>query len=932
MNKKIVLIGLFAMHGAALFAQKKPLDHSVYDGWQNLSASEISVSGKYISFQILPQEGDGNFYVKDNLNKAIFSLPRGYQARLTPDEKHIISLIKPKFGDTRQAKIKKKKSEDMPKDSLAVYAIATGKLVKYADVKSYKLAEEGSGYFGFLSDGKTASPADTTASKAKKTAKISTLHLFDLATGDTVNFQQVDQYDFNKAGDKLVFTKKAEAKDSTSTISGVYLYDLTNKTLKKITNGRGTYKNFTFDELGKQLVYLGDKSSEKSLLKEFNLYYYTAQLDSARIAVQKNTAGMPTNWAVSGDGDLKFSKNGQKLFLGLAPIPRVKDTTLVDFEHAKVDVWHWQDDYLQPQQLVNLKKDLAQSYLSVYYPQQANRVISLVDEKFNPVRTTIEADQEYVLATTDYGRRIQKQWDYQNQQDVYVVSTLTGVRQLVVENLSGQAVISPDGQYVLYFNQDNGNWYSYRIATKKVTLLNDGLPVSFVDEDNDMPAKPSGYGMAAWGVDSKGVYVYDKFDIWYFALDGSDKYLATNGYGRVSGTVLRYKNLAHAKNSKWKSNTLDERQSVILTAFNEKTKENGFYELRGKRKDPKVIVMAPHVFRNLQASGDQKQFIYTKEDYIHSPDLYVNNSTFKKEEKLTELNPQQADYNWGTAELVQWTTPGGHQAEGILYKPEDFDPNKKYPVIAYFYEKLSEGLYSYQAPAPTPSRLNIPYFVSNGYVVFAPDISYVTGAPGKSAEEYINSGMKHLTQNSWVDSSKLGIQGQSWGGYQVAHLITATDMYAAAWAGAPVVNMTSAYGGIRWQTGMSRQFQYENTQSRIGKTLWDDQEAYLANSPLFHFDKVKTPVVIMANDNDGAVPWYQGIEMFTALRRLQKPVWMLNYNGDEHNLMLRQNRKDIQIREQQFFDHYLKGAPAPKWLKSGIPAKEKGIDWGFSTE
>ncbi|WP_447766987.1 prolyl oligopeptidase family serine peptidase [Sphingobacterium faecium] len=932
MNKKIILIGLFAMHGAALLAQKKPLDHTVYDSWQSLSASEISVSGKYISFQVIPQEGDGNFYVKDNLNKAIFSLPRGYNARLTRDEKHVISLIKPKFVDTRQAKIKKKKPEDMPKDSLAVYTIATGKLTKYADVKSYKLAEEASGYFSFLTDGKTAAPADTTASKTKKTAKISTLHLFDLATGDTLNFQQVDQYDFNKTGDKLVFTKKAEAKDSTSNIAGVYLYDLTNKTLKKITNGRGTYKNFTFDDIGNQLVYLGDRSAEKSLVKDFNLYYYTTQLDTARIAVQKNTTGVPTNWAVSGDGDLKFSKNGQKLFLGLAPVPRVKDTTLVDFEHAKVDVWHWQDDYLQPQQLVNLKKDLAQSYLSVFYPQQGNRVVPLVDDKFNPVRTTVEADQEYVLATTDFGRRIETQWDYRSKQDVYVVSTVSGARQLVIENLSGQAVLSPDGQYVLYFNQDNGNWYSYQIASKKVTLLNDGLPVSFVDEDNDMPAKPSGYGMAAWAVDGKGVYLNDKFDIWYFALDGSDKYLATNGYGRASSTVLRYKNLDHTQTSKWKSNTLDERQRVILTAFNEKTKENGFYEMRGKRKDPKVILMSTNVYRNLQASDDQKQFIYTKEDYVHSPDLYVNTPTFKKEEQLTALNPQQANYNWGTAELVQWSTPAGHQAEGILYKPEDFDPNKKYPVIAYFYEKLTDGLYNYQAPAPTPSRLNIPYFVSNGYLVFAPDISYVTGEPGKSAEEYINSGMKHLAQNSWIDSSKLGIQGQSWGGYQVAHLITATDMYAAAWAGAPVVNMTSAYGGIRWQTGMSRQFQYENTQSRIGKTLWEAQDAYLANSPLFHLDKVKTPVVIMANDNDGAVPWYQGIEMFTALRRLQKPVWMLNYNGDEHNLLLRQNRKDIQIREQQFFDHYLKGAPAPKWLKSGIPAKEKGIDWGFSVD
>ena len=225
--------------------------------------------------------------------------------------------------------------------------------------------------------------------------------------------------------------------------------------------------------------------------------------------------------------------------------------------------------------------------------------------------------------------------------------------------------------------------------------------------------------------------------------------------------------------------------------------------------------------------------------------------------------------------------------------------------------------------------MNIPYFVSNEYLVFAPNISYKTGHPGKSAEEYINSGMRYLAQNAWVDSTKMGIQGQSWGGYQVAHLITRTNMYAAAWTGAPVVNMTSAYGGIRWQSGMSRQFQYEHTQSRIGKTLWEAPELYIENSPLFHLDKVKTPVVIMANDNDGAVPWYQGIEMFTALRRLNKPVWMLNYNGDEHNLILRQNRKDIQIREQQFFDHFLKGAPAPAWMKKGVPATEKGIDWGF---
>jgi len=199
-----------------------------------------------------------------------------------------------------------------------------------------------------------------------------------------------------------------------------------------------------------------------------------------------------------------------------------------------------------------------------------------------------------------------------------------------------------------------------------------------------------------------------------------------------------------------------------------------------------------------------------------------------------------------------------------------------------------------------------------------------------SAEEFINSGMEELKKQPWVDGTRMGIQGQSWGGYQVAHLITRTDMYAAAWAGAPVVNMTSAYGGIRWESGMNRQFQYERTQSRIGATLWEKPELYIENSPLFHLPNVKTPVVIMANDQDGAVPWYQGIEMFTALRRLQKPVWLLNYNGEAHNLVQRQNRKDIQRRQLEFFDHFLKGKPAAPWISDGVPAVRKGIDWGFS--
>jgi dipeptidyl aminopeptidase/acylaminoacyl peptidase len=213
--------------------------------------------------------------------------------------------------------------------------------------------------------------------------------------------------------------------------------------------------------------------------------------------------------------------------------------------------------------------------------------------------------------------------------------------------------------------------------------------------------------------------------------------------------------------------------------------------------------------------------------------------------------------------------------------------------------------------------------------VFVPDIWYEKGYPGQGAYDYILSGTRAMVQKGFVDSTKIGLQGQSWGGYQIAYLITKTNLYAAAWAGAPVVNMTSAYGGIRWGPGVVRQFQYEKQQSRIGANLWERPDLYIKNSPLFSLPKVTTPLVIMSNDADDAVPWYQGIEYFTAMRRLNKKVWLLNYNNEAHNLVERKNRKDIQIREQQFFDHYLKGEPMPTWMSTGVPAIMKGRDWGL---
>ncbi|WP_316811495.1 alpha/beta hydrolase family protein [Pedobacter heparinus] len=908
------------------YAQKKPLNHTVYDSWESVGTKQLSNNGIWAAYSIVKQEGDGTLYLNNLLTNTKVNIARGTNLLFSTDSKYAALVIKPQFKDIRESRIKKKKPNEMTKDSLCIIDLGNQAIKKIASVKSYKIPEKGTSWIAYLLE----KPVDT--SKKAKTDEPDTkakqegtdLVVKNLLTGVERTFNYVSDYSFNKNGKQLVFACTGSKKDKTAA-EGVFLFHTEKGTVNTLVKGKGNFKNFLFNDDGEYLVFLGEKNPEKKEIKDFNIYYNSPSLDTAQILVDNAITGMPAKWAVSGDGKLNFSKDGNKLYFGIAPVKKPKDTTLVDFENAKLDIWGYKDDYLQPMQLKNMETELKRSYLSVMEIFNSDpKIVPLADTKLPDAIPVAEGNANFALAYTDYGKRIQSQWTASSIRDYYLIDTKTGTRKKIIEGLSGFAIASPAGKYVLYFDKKTANWYTYNILTTKVTHLNNGLNIKFADEENDVPDDPSAYGAAAWTEDDKAILIYDRYDIWEFSPDGKNEPKnITNGFGRQNKITFRYEKLDP------ESRFLSKRGNIWLNAFNNLTKESGFYKKDiDNTKNPELVVMEKMKYSSLIKARDAEHLIFDKGNYTTSPNVFVS-SDMKTQVKLSSTNPQQQNYNWGTAELVKWTTPKGYPAEGILYKPENFDPAKKYPMIAYFYEKLSDGLYTYQAPAPTPSRLNITYFVSNGYLVFTPDISYENGYPGRSAEEFINSGVEALKKNSWVDTTKIGIQGQSWGGYQVAHLITRTNMYAAAWAGAPVVNMTSAYGGMRWDSGMNRQFQYEKTQSRIGATLWEKPELYIENSPLFKLPNVTTPVVIMSNDADGAVPWYQGIEMFTGLKRLGKPAWLLNYNSEAHNLMQRQNRKDIQIREQQFFDYYLKGAKAPVWMVNGIPATEKGKTWGF---
>lgn len=937
-NKTLVLLALMGASQAAN-AQKKPLDHTVYDEWQSIGYKELSNNGAWVAYQVKTQESDHTLSLFGLDNQKQLSFHRGEPAVFTADSQFAVFKIRPFYTDLKQVKIKKKKEHEIAKDSLGIVNLTTQAVEKLPEIKSFKVPKKGEALLAYLleksdkkektdkSDSVSTKKSDAKGGKKDKKDQPLELVLKNLKTGKKQSFPGVVDYAFSENGKQLVFATKPEKKDSTDVNQyGVYLVNTTTFVKQNLVEAVGEFKQFSFDEAGKQLAFLGTTDDEKVVNKNYQLY--TTKLPVTGKITPVSNANMPKEWVFSENRMPKFSKNGEKLFFGTAPKPVEKDTTLIADDHAKVDIWHYAEDFIQPAQLKNLEREVKRSYLSVLSTNQPNALVQLAKVSMNQVNLVDEGNAHYALGIADNAYRLASNWDVSGRRDYYLVDLKTGKQTPFLQAFIGKVETSPSGKYILFFNEEDGTWSSFNVATSERKVLNKKLKVKFYDEENDMPTYASAYGIAYFTHNDETVLIKNRYDIWEFDLAGTKKpNNVTNDFGRKNQITFTINTI----NEEVKTISRDE--MLYLSAFNNQNKQSGVYKtIVSKAKNPEQVVMSnTWGTQNFTKALDKDQYVYTKETYQNSPDVYVTNN-FTQEQKISTINPQQNDYLWGQGELVEWKTYAGKKSKGVLYKPENFDPTKKYPMIVYFYEKVSDNLNRYQEPAPTRSRLNTSFFVSNGYLVFTPDISYETGYPGKAAEDYINSGVEHLKKNTWVDGDHIGIQGQSWGGYQVAHLITVTNLYAAAWSGAPVVNMTSAYGGIRWGTGMSRQFQYEQTQSRIGGDLWKDYPLYVANSPLFNMPNVTTPVAIMHNDQDGAVPWYQGIEMFMALRRLGKPAWLLNYNGDDHNLLNRANRNDIQKRQHQFFDHYLKGAPAPKWMTTGVPATLKGIDWGFEID
>lgn len=919
----LAFAAFLALSGAA---QKKPLDHSVYDSWRSIRNSALSKDGSWALWIEAPQVGDADLLVAPTSGGQMKKLPRPSTPRFTSDSKFVVYLTVPPDEEMKKARQEKRKPKDMPRNHLTILNLATGETQTIESVQSFSLPSEDKGWvlyrpYSFEEEetqsGKTEEQKQEEATQEpqhRKGQRLGSEHILrHIASGEEIRLAFVTEFVWYDDGSRLVYAVSSKNPSE----DGVYVFDVMTKESKPIVQGIGEYKSLAIHSKTGRIYFTSDHDTYADEKPTRKSYYY----DGSSLREIVLSDGIEEGFQYAERVTVRFSDSGNRILFEVEPKKaeeKPKPSTSED-EKVAVDIWHWKDPWLQPMQLLRANQEKNRTFTCLY--DIAKRRSVQLETPTVPDVAVGNGDGVWAIGSSDLPYRQLLSWD-QTYYDIYLVNLETSDRILILQKTPEIPSLSPSGRWITWYQEDEGHWYAMDVAARVPVNLTADIGVPFYNELSDYPAYPVSYGSAGWTTNEQEFLIYDRYDIW--AVDPTRQRPArclTDGYGRRWDIRFRVLPLNREED------ILDPKQPWLLSAFSERTKQSGFFRLEGTGLSK--LILEDKRFGNPQKAEKSDTILVTREDFQEFPNLWATDTSFHRLTRLSDANPQQAEYLWGTEELVTWLSDDGIPLQGILLKPENFDPAKKYPMIVYFYERLSDDLHRHYVPSPGSSSINPSFYVSRGYVIFMPDIPYRVGYPGESAAKAILPGVQSILRRGFVDPKRIGMQGHSWGGYQVAYLITRTNLFACAEAGAPVANMFSAYGGIRWGSGMSRMFQYEKTQSRIGGTIWEMPLRFIENSPIFWLDKVETPLLILHNDQDGAVPWYQGIELFTGLRRLGKPAWMFNYNGEDHGLNKRVNRVDWTIRMQQFFDHFLKGEPAPVWLEEGIPATKKGEDLGL---
>ena len=939
-------------------ASQRPIELSDSLAWKRIASPTISSDGQWFAHKLTPNEGDSELVLRRLSDGKEWRFAVGEaqgfgggpgffvgagspEIAFSDDSKWFAFTISPTFKEGKRLKKERKPLQN----KVAVVNLATEKKVEFEKVKRFSFSGENASWIVLHKYGpESATPAmpatppasaSGASTPAPDKATGSDLILRELSTGSELNVGNVADYAFTKKGDWLAWTIDANEKSG----NGVQARNMDSGAVLPLDSDKALYKGLNWTEKGNGLAAVKgveDKGYEDKL---YSVVAFSGFGDGrpTKVTYDPHKGGgedksFPAGMTVSPDRPPTWTEDLTAVLFGIHEVKKKKPgaqkeapkdgETRPDLasmkkpedepEQPDLVLWHWQDKRLQSQQQVEESRDKNFSYLAIYHLAE-KKFIRLADEDLRTVSAAPK--QKFAVGYDNRDYEPLGNLDGRRYQDIYVVDLKSGARKLAVKKNRWGFGPSPDGTHFLYYG--DGHFFTYDMASGKSYNVTEKVPSVFWDQEDDHNVTKPPANIVGWTKDGASVLLTDNWDIWNVPVHGGQAVnLTVNGKKDRIRYQTRFRVDPEEKG-------VDLSEPVFVRAYGEWTKKMGIARIDGGKPGAKMLQWDDAGYGGVMKARKADVWLYTRETYQDAPSYYVADAAFSKGEgaggkKITDANPQQKGFLWSAgSKLIEYTSAKGDKLQGALFLPANYQPGKSYPTIVYIYEKLSQGLNSYTMP--TTNGFNKSVYTSNGYAVLMPDIVYKVNDPGMSAVWCVLPALEAAIKTGVVDKDHVGIQGHSWGGYQTSFLVTQTDAFKAAIAGAPLTEMISMYYSIYWNSGGGNMAIFESSQGRFTGSPIDVTDAYVRNSPISHAKNVKTPLVILHNDKDGAVDFTQGIFYYNTLRRLQKPVVLLQYKGENHGLRVPANMKDYTVRMGEFFDHYLKDKPAPKWWTEGVP-------------
>jgi acetyl esterase/lipase len=910
---------------------KSPVQPADYGQWESLAVPRefggLSPDGKWLAYGINRSNRENELRITTMADGTTKIAAFGTQAVFSSDSRWAAYAIG--YSEAQEEKMRKDKKPVQRK--LGLLNLATGEQIVVDGIESFAFSPTGT-YLAMRRYAPEKKDAPEAAANVEEDTPGATLILRQLSSGRDTSFGNVSEFawqDLPKRGTLLAMTINSEDK----TGNGVQLFDSKNASVRVLDSSASIYSGLAWRKDSADLAVLRSKSDDHRESATQIALAWTHVDEASEVSHTYDPTGdtkFPAGMRTVSFHKPTWSEDGDTVFLGMAkweekiaePKKSEKDAgTDSDSknkdkgkakdgeEQPTVDIWNARDAEVMPKQKLNAKNDRQKNILCAWH-LQSGQFVPLgkdLDEEIVPFshqQTAYAANWSAYAMERSIGRPAA---------DIYFVDLATGNRTKIQDRLNDDYYLeaSPAGHYLLYFHDNN--YWTVNTSTHAVVNITKTVPTAFANLESDFTIKQKpAFGFAGWTKDDASVILYDKFDLWQVSPDGARATKLTDG----AADQVRHRYVKLNPRDEF----IDADKPMYLSLFGIWTKKSGYARLQldasGKPTEEHLVWQDKSISQ-LGKAHDAEVFEYVEQTFTESPNAFVGGPDLKSPKQVTKTNPFQSNYGWGHEELIDYKNSHGEHLQGALYYPAGYDPSKKYPMIVYMYEKLSDGLHQYSAPSER-NYYNAGAVTSHGYFMLQPDIVFKPRDPGVSVVDCVTSAVKRVIQMNVIDPKKVGVMGHSWGGFDSVYLAThTTDFFAAAVAGAPITDLVSNYGNHHWSSGIAETDHIETGQQRMEVPLYEDLQAYIRNSAVFGVQNMTTPLLIEVGDSDGTVFFHQGVELYNLARRAKKNVVLLEYAGEDHGLRKKPNQIDYQRRIFAWFGHYLKDEPAASWITNG---------------